>query len=42
LGLTGVPIYNINNNGGTGSSTVHLAFNFVKGGVYDCVMAFGF
>ncbi len=34
LGMTGIPIYNTNNNGATGSSTVHLSYNLVKGGIY--------
>lgn len=42
VGMTGIPVYNINNNGATGSSTVHLAYNFIRGGVYECVLAFGF
>ena len=42
LGMTGLPIYNTNNNGATGSSTVHLAYNLIKGGIYDCILAVGF
>lgn len=34
LGMTGIPVYNTNNNGATGSSTVHLSYNLVKGGIY--------
>jgi acetyl-CoA acetyltransferase len=40
--MTGVPVYNVNNNCATGSTALHLAKNFVQGGVYDCVMALGF
>ena len=40
--MTGVPIYNVNNNCSTGSSALHLAKNLVEGGVYDCVLALGF
>lgn len=40
--MTGVPIYNVNNNCSTGSTALHLAKNFVQGGIYDCVMALGF
>lgn len=42
VGMTGVPIYNVNNNCSTGSSALHLAKNLVEGGVYDCVLAVGF
>jgi len=42
FGMTGIPIYNINNNGATGSSTVHLAYNLIKGGIYSCTVAVGF
>lgn len=40
--MTGVPVYNVNNNCATGSTALHLAKNFVQGGIYDCVMAMGF
>ncbi|MYW64539.1 Nonspecific lipid-transfer protein [Streptomyces sp. SID8379] len=42
LGLTGVPVYNINNNCATGSSALMLARQFVEGGISDCVLALGF
>lgn len=42
VGMTGVPIYNINNNCATGSSALHLAKNLVAGGVYSCALALGF
>lgn len=42
VGMTGVPVYNVNNNCATGSTALHLAKNFVQGGIYDCVMALGF
>lgn len=42
LGMTGIPVYNVNNNGATGSSSVHLGYNLVRGGIYDCVMVVGF
>ena len=42
LGLTGVPVYNVNNNCATGSSALMLARQFVEGGVSDCVLALGF
>jgi len=42
VGMTGVPIYNVNNNCATGSSALHLAKSLVSGGVYKCVLAAGF
>jgi acetyl-CoA acyltransferase len=42
LGLTGVPVYNVNNNCATGSSALMLARQLVEGGVADCVLALGF
>ena len=42
LGLTGVPVYNVNNNCATGSSALMLARQFVEGGITDCVLALGF
>ncbi|XP_015749444.1 PREDICTED: non-specific lipid-transfer protein-like [Acropora digitifera] len=42
LGLTGIPIYNVNNNCATGSSALYLAKQLVEGGSSDCVLALGF
>ncbi|MFG3287046.1 beta-ketoacyl synthase N-terminal-like domain-containing protein [Streptomyces sp. NPDC048111] len=42
LGLTGVPVYNVNNNCATGASALMLARQFVEGGTSDCVLALGF
>lgn len=42
VGMTGVPIYNVNNNCSTGSSAMHLAKQLVEGGIYECVLALGF
>ncbi|MFF4755649.1 lipid-transfer protein [Streptomyces sp. NPDC002514] len=42
LGLTGVPVYNLNNNCATGSTALMLARQLVEGGVCDCVLALGF
>lgn len=42
VGMSGVPIYNVNNNCATGSSAIHLAKNLIAGGVYNCVLAVGF
>ena len=42
LGMTGIPIYNVNNNCSTGSTALFMAKQFVEGGISDCVMALGF
>lgn len=42
LGLTGVPVYNVNNNCATGATALMLARQFVEGGASDCVLALGF
>lgn len=42
LGLTGVPIFNINSNCSTGSSALYLARQAVESGVADCVLVLGF
>jgi len=42
LGLTGIPIYNVNNNCSTGSTALFLAKQLVEGGLADCTMALGF
>lgn len=42
LGLTGIPIYNVNNNCSTGSTALFLAKQLVEGGIADCVLAAGF
>ncbi|HSA51399.1 MAG TPA: Nonspecific lipid-transfer protein [Yinghuangia sp.] len=42
LGLTGIPVYNVNNNCATGSSALMMARQFVQGGINDCVLALGF
>ncbi len=42
LGLTGIPVVNVNNNCSTGSSALFLARQAVKGGLVDCAMALGF
>ena len=42
LGLTGVPIFNVNNNCSTGSTALFLAKQLVEGGLADCTMALGF
>ncbi|WP_439655025.1 thiolase C-terminal domain-containing protein, partial [Streptomyces chryseus] len=42
LGLSGVPVYNVNNNCATGSTALMTARQFVEGGLSDCVLALGF
>ncbi len=42
VGLTGIPIINVNNNCSTGSSALFLARQAVEGGMVDCVLALGF
>ncbi len=42
LGVTGIPIINVNNNCSTGSSALYLARQAVRGGGADCAMAIGF
>jgi sterol carrier protein 2 len=42
LGLTGIPIYNVNNNCATGSTALFMAKQLVEGGIADCVLALGF
>jgi acetyl-CoA acyltransferase len=42
LGLTGIPVVNVNNNCSTGSSALFLARQAVKGGLIDCGLAVGF
>tara|TARA_R110000868_G_scaffold350693_2_gene612005 strand:+ start:4164 stop:5348 length:1185 start_codon:yes stop_codon:yes gene_type:complete len=42
LGLSGVPIINVNNNCATGSSALFLARQAVESGMVDCALALGF
>ena len=42
LGMTGIPIVNVNNNCSTGSSAFVLAANAVKAGQAECALAVGF
>ena len=42
LGVTGIPVYNVNNNCSTGSTALFMAKQFVEGGIADCVLALGF
>jgi acetyl-CoA acyltransferase len=42
LGMTGIPITNVNNNCSTGSTALYLAARSVRGGLSDCALALGF
>jgi len=42
VGLTGIPIINVNNNCSTGSAALYYAANLVRGGLVDCALALGF
>ncbi|XP_047446053.1 sterol carrier protein 2 [Mugil cephalus] len=42
LGLTGIPIINVNNNCSTGSTALFMARQLVQGALADCVLALGF
>lgn len=42
VGVTGIPIVNVNNNCSTGSTALYLARQMVEAGVADCVLAVGF
>lgn len=42
VGMTGIPVYNVNNNCSTGSTALFMARNLVRGGQADCVLALGF
>jgi acetyl-CoA acetyltransferase len=42
VGLSGIPIINVNNNCATGSSALYLAKRFIEGGIADCALALGF
>lgn len=42
VGLTGIPIVNVNNNCATGSTALHIARQMVENGAADCVLAVGF
>ncbi|MFN8640484.1 MAG: lipid-transfer protein [Candidatus Binatia bacterium] len=42
LGMTGIPIYNVNNNCATGSTALFMAKQFVEAGIADCALALGF
>jgi len=42
IGMTGIPVFNVNNNCATGSSALYLARQAVESGVVECALALGF
>jgi len=42
VGMTGIPVVNVNNNCSTGSTALYLARQAVASGAVDCALAFGF
>ncbi|WP_299354870.1 lipid-transfer protein [uncultured Shimia sp.] len=42
VGMTGIPVINVNNNCSTGSTALFLARQAIEHGVADCVLAVGF
>ncbi|AOZ01729.1 lipid-transfer protein [Cupriavidus sp. USMAHM13] len=42
VGMTGIPVINVNNNCSTGSTALYLARQAVASGAVDCALAFGF
>ncbi|XP_037050634.1 non-specific lipid-transfer protein-like [Bradysia coprophila] len=42
IGMTGIPIYNVNNNCSTGSTALYLAKQLIENGNVECMLALGF
>ncbi|HWU78415.1 MAG TPA: lipid-transfer protein [Rhodanobacter sp.] len=42
VGMSGIPVFNVNNNCATGSTALFLARQLVSSGAVDCVLALGF
>ncbi len=42
FGMTGIPIYNVNNNCASGSTAMVMARDMIKTGLADCILAVGF
>jgi acetyl-CoA acyltransferase len=42
LGLSGIPVVNVNNNCSTGSTALYMAAQAIRGGLADCTIALGF
>ncbi len=42
LGMSGIPVVNVNNNCSTGSTALYLATQAIRGGLAQCTLALGF
>lgn len=42
IGMTGIPVYNVHNNCATGSTALYLAYNAIRTGLNEAVLALGF
>jgi acetyl-CoA acetyltransferase len=42
VGMTGIPVFNVNNNCSTGSTALFLARQAIESGAVDCALALGF
>ncbi len=42
IGMTGIPVFNVHNNCSTGSTALYLAYNAIRSGLNDCILALGF
>jgi acetyl-CoA acetyltransferase len=42
VGLSGIPVFNVNNNCSTGSSALYLGRQAIEGGLAECVIVVGF
>ncbi|WP_280244109.1 lipid-transfer protein [Nocardia abscessus] len=42
LGMTGIPVVNVNNNCSTGSTALYFAAQAIRGGLAECTLALGF
>src|SRR5207253_1751911 len=42
IGLSGIPVFNVNNNCSTGSTALMLGKQAIEGGVAECVLCVGF
>src|SRR5438552_1953711 len=42
IGMTGIPVYNVNNNCSTGSTALYMAYNAIRFAQNDAVLALGF
>jgi sterol carrier protein 2 len=42
IGITGIPVFNVNNNCSTGSSALMLGSQAIAGGMAECVLVVGF